>query len=558
MRKRLFITTTALLLVGMLSFFAISVYFTRTNNINIAKEMVSETARNYAALYNPDFDLNAFVKTQGYTRITIIAPDGTVLADSRPIDFSADANHLDRPEVIAAAMGTPTAYIRFSASVGVYFIYYAVKVPSADSYVFLRASLPVARIDGYLARSLPILILVLVVVTVLCFIFSKHMINRMTKPFESVEQKLRKLSNGDYTSSPISGSYEEINNITSGIDEVSLLLQKSITGLHDEKNKLNYILDNIGDGLIVLDENQSVSLINSAAIGIFNVSQDIIGKHINYLSFNEALKNAVDECISQDNAALFELSLNGRIYLVVVKRLPGTALTMVALADVTENRENAKRREEFFANASHELKTPLTAIKGFNELASINNKDDGIVKYIDAIARETDRMLSLIGDMLKLSELGNIEVLNPVNVSLAKEISEVCDALTPMICEKSITIETVGDAVVRAEQGHVYELIKNLVENAVRYNNDGGRVSITIENDKNGAYLFIFDNGIGISPEEQTRIFERFYRVEKSRSQKSGGTGLGLSIVKHLCTLYGWKISLKSKLGIGTEISVEF
>jgi len=558
MRKQLFITTTVLLLVGMLSFFAVSIYFTRTNNINIAKEMVSETAHNYASLYSPELDLSAFVETPGYTRITIIAPDGTVLADSRPLDFSAGENHLNRPEVRAASRGTPSAYIRFSDSVGVDFIYYALQIPSGDSYVYLRASIPVARIDGYLTHSLPILIFVFVIITVLCFLLSKYMIDRMTKPFESVEQKLRKLSAGDYTSNPIVGSYEEINSITAGIDEVSLTLQKSITDLHDEKNKLSYILDNIGDGLIVLDEEQSVTLINSAAIGIFSVSRDIIGKNINYLSFNESLRSAAYECVAQGNSALFELFLNGRIYLVAVKRLPDTALTMVALSDVTENRENAKRREEFFANASHELKTPLTAIKGFNELASINNKDDSINRYIDAISRETDRMLLLIGDMLKLSELGDIEGLSPSDVSLGKVTFEVCDVLAPLINENGITVESVGDASVCAEQGHVYELIKNLVENAVRYNNDGGRVSITIESDKSGTYLFIFDNGIGISPEEQTRIFERFYRVEKSRSQKSGGTGLGLSIVKHICALYGWKISLKSKLGIGTEIVIEF
>jgi two-component system phosphate regulon sensor histidine kinase PhoR len=231
---------------------------------------------------------------------------------------------------------------------------------------------------------------------------------------------------------------------------------------------------------------------------------------------------------------------------------------MVVMSDVTENRENAKRREEFFANASHELKTPLTAIKGFNELAAINNKDEGINKYIGSITRETDRMLSLIGDMLKLSELENTQDINPAPVSIAKVVNEVRETLSTSITEKEINVELVGDGTVEAEPGHVYELVKNLLENAVRYNNQGGRISVTIENNKRNVWLFVFDDGIGISPEEQTRIFERFYRVEKSRSQRSGGTGLGLSIVKHICALYGWKLSLKSKLGVGTEITVVF
>jgi two-component system phosphate regulon sensor histidine kinase PhoR len=231
---------------------------------------------------------------------------------------------------------------------------------------------------------------------------------------------------------------------------------------------------------------------------------------------------------------------------------------MIALSDVTEIRENAKRREEFFANASHELKTPLTAIKGFNELTAINNKDDNIRKYIDSITRETDRMLSLIGDMLKLSELENTQSINPVPVPLAKIVNEAVELLSTSINEKSISIEITGDATVTAEPGHIYELAKNLIENAVRYNNQGGHVSVTIERSKQNARLYVFDDGIGISPEEQTRIFERFYRVEKSRSQRNGGTGLGLSIIKHICALYDWKLSLKSKLGVGTEVTVVF
>ncbi|MCL2227823.1 MAG: ATP-binding protein [Oscillospiraceae bacterium] len=558
MIKRLFISTTLLLLVGLLCFFSISLYTTRSNNLSIATTMVIEMAQNYAWLYDPDADLAFFVETPGLTRVTIIAPDGTMLADSHPLDMAIIANHLDRPEIQAAARGAPTAYTRFSDTVGVDFIYYALQIPSGDSYVFLRASIPVAKIDGYLSHSLPLLILVLIVLASLSFVLSRNMINRIINPFESVERKLRSLSDGSYTAEPIAGSYEEIGNITQGIDEVSRVLQSSIAGLQDEKNKLSYILDNIGDGLVVMDEGENVTLINSAALSIFSVNHDIVGKNLNYLSFDETLKSAVDECVSQEKAAMFELSLNGRIYLIAVKRLPGTVLTMVALSDVTENRENAKRREEFFANASHELKTPLTAIKGFNELAGINNKDEGINRYIDAISRETGRMLTLISDMLKLSELGNTVDLKPVNVSLAKVVDEVREALSPVISEKSINFEAIGDAKISAEQGHVYDLIKNLAENAVRYSNQNGRVSVTIESDKKGAYLFIFDDGIGISPGEQTRIFERFYRVEKSRSQKSGGTGLGLSIVKHVCALYGWKLSLKSKLGVGTEVAITF
>ena len=558
MKKRLFIYTTLIIFAGLLCFFAASVYITQNNNLNIAKDTVMETARICAGLYIDDTDVSAFVKVGDDTRITVISPDGKVLADSRPLDVGAMENHLDRPEIQAALVGSPSAHVRHSASLGVDYIYYALKVDSGRSYVFIRAAIPVAKIDAYLFQSLPLLIVMLIVVTLLCFAFSRGMIGRITKPFVKVEQKLRLLSSGEYVPEPIDGSYEEIDAIIRGIDEVAQVLQSSFTDLRYEKTKLDYVMGNIGDGLFVLDGSRNITLINSAAIGIFNVNQEIVGKNVNYLSNEKSLVDTVRDCVNHNEDALFELLTNGRIYLTAVKQLPATELTMVVLSDVTENRLNAMRREEFFANASHELKTPLTAIKGFNELAAINNKDEGVNKYIESITRETDRMLSLIGDMLELSELENTQDVDPVPVSLATVVNEVRDTLSAAITEKSMTIDIVGDGTVKAEQGHVYELVKNIIENAVRYNNPGGKVSVTIESDKRNTWLFVFDNGIGISPEEQTRIFERFYRVEKSRSVRSGGTGLGLSIVKHICALYGWKVSLKSKLGVGTEITVSF
>jgi two-component system phosphate regulon sensor histidine kinase PhoR len=266
----------------------------------------------------------------------------------------------------------------------------------------------------------------------------------------------------------------------------------------------------------------------------------------------------VEECVTGANSSLFEFAQSGKIYLVTIERLIDTGLTMVVLSDVTESRESAKRKEEFFTNASHELKTPLTAIKGFNELTVINNKDEKINKYIDGISRESNRMLSLIDDMLKVSELENAKAINPVSNSLAKTVEEAREACSLAIVEKSIIFKSAGDAMIAAEPKHIFELVKNLVENAVRYNNHGGKITVNIEKTDRDTRLTISDNGIGISLAEQTRIFERFYRVEKSRSIKNGGTGLGLAIVKHICALYNWDLSLKSKLGVGTVVTISF
>jgi len=560
MKKRLFLYTVLIIFAGLSGFFAASVYVTSANNLSFAKNSVTEIAQICAGLYKDDTDISSFVKVGNDTRITVISPNGTVLADSRPLDLGAVTNHLMRPEIQAAANDSPAAHIRHSDTLGIDLIYYALKVDSGDSYVFIRAAVPVAEINAYLFRSLPLLIFILFIIAVLCLIFIRGLVNRITKPFNSVEHKLRLLSSGEYAPEPIEGSYDEIDKITKEIDDVALILQNGFDSLRDEKNKLDYILNNISDGIFSVDENKNITLINSAVLDIFEVTPDIAGKNLNYLSSEKTIVKAVEDCVNSANNAIFEITLNGKIYLVTIKRLPDTKLTMAVLSDVTENRENSKRREEFFANASHELKTPLTAIKGFNELTAINNKDENIRKYIESITRETDRMLSLIVDMLKLSELENAQNqnLNPVSVSLANVVNEVGETVSTAINEKSIIFETSGDGGIAAEQGHIYELVKNLIENAVRYTNQNGKVSAVIETDKKSVRLTVSDNGIGISPEEQNRIFERFYRVEKSRSQRSGGTGLGLSIVKHICALYGWKLSLKSKLGVGTEVTVVF
>lgn len=558
MKKRLFAYNILIILVGLVCFFAASVYITSVNNLNFAKDTVKEITQIYAGLYDERADIFSFVKNDGDIRITVISKNGAVLADNHPLDVAALENHLNRPEIKAADSDSPEAYIRYSNTLSVNLIYYALKVNSGDGYVFIRVAVPVAKIDAYLSESLPFLIFSLLIIIVFCLFLTRGTVNRIVKLFSFLSQNLRLLSAGEYKFTPVDGSYEEINEITREIDEVALILQNNFYELNNEKNKLKYILNNIADGILVADENKNIVLINSAALSIFNVTPDITHKNLNYVSYDKTLIGAVEDCVNFAKNALFELTLNGNIFLITVKRLPDAKLAIVVLSDVTENRESAKRREEFFANASHELKTPLTAIKGFNELTALNNKDESIRKYIDSITRETDRMLSLICDMLKLSELENTQDITPASVSLAKVVNEAYEAVSIVVSEKSIIYEIDGDGTVTAKPEHIYELIKNLIENAVRYSNQGGKVSVKIENNKKAVLLIISDNGIGISPDEQTRIFERFYRVERSRSGRSGGTGLGLSIVKHICALYDWKLSLKSKLGVGTEITVIF
>ena len=241
-------------------------------------------------------------------------------------------------------------------------------------------------------------------------------------------------------------------------------------------------------------------------------------------------------------------------------RYTDSDMIIAVISDITESKNREKMRLEFFANASHELKTPLTSVKGFNDLISMQSTDERIVEYSRRADKEINRVLNLINDMLGLSRLEN-SGLSPERltaVRLEEVAGEVAENLKLLSDEKEVSVTVSGKGEIQAEREHIYELIKNLAENGIRYNKKGGRVKIEIAEGKDGVTLKVQDNGMGIETQDQSRIFERFYRGSKSRSRETGGTGLGLSIVKHVCELYGAELTLKSKLGAGTVISVVF
>ena len=325
-----------------------------------------------------------------------------------------------------------------------------------------------------------------------------------------------------------------------------------------------FIINHINDGIIAVNVKNEISLINTVAMHIFNSNHNVLGKNVNFLTNDAMIINAIKQCIDKEENALYEIVIDKRNYLVTVKNISGwernieDKIAVLILSDITINKNNEKLRSEFFANASHELKTPLTSIKGFNELVEIENKDKNLIKYITQIAKESDRMLTLINDMLKLSDLENKINLERVPINVAEIAMEVMSSLKIIADEHSTTISVKGEGIINAEAEHIYELIKNLTENAVKYNNIGGTVNIIITDRKDKLTIEVSDNGIGIDSKHQARIFERFYRVEKSRSRGTGGTGLGLAIVKHICELYDAQLTLKSRTGIGTTVLVVF
>ena len=229
------------------------------------------------------------------------------------------------------------------------------------------------------------------------------------------------------------------------------------------------------------------------------------------------------------------------------------------LTDTTVQRQAEETRSVFFANAGHELKTPLTSVRGFAELLTTQCDQQQVKRYAAQILHDTDRMLFLLEDMLSLSSLEHTpEFANAQPVRLEEVVREVFESLAARAAERRIELTLEGQATVLADRERIYELVLNLADNAVKYNNPEGSVQILLSQSEQGTRLIVRDNGIGIDPEHQGHVFERFYRVEKSRSRKLGGTGLGLAIVKHICEKYRAGLELKSQPGVGTEITVSF
>ena len=443
-------------------------------------------------------------------------------------------------------------------------IYYALKVDNLDDYVFIRIALPIESINSYIFKTIPSMLIILVLSILAVVLMSVYVSRKALYPYSLVKNSLIAINAGNYKKLMPTNSYEEINATINDINDISEKLDYSFNRYREQTAKLDYIINHINDGIIAVNVKNEISLINTVAMHIFNSNHNVLVKNVNFLTNDAMIINAIKQCIDKEENALYEIVIDKRNYLVTVKNKSGwernieDKIAVLILSDITINKNNEKLRSEFFANASHELKTPLTSIKGFNELVEIENKDKNLIKYITQIAKESDRMLTLINDMLKLSDLENKINLERVPINVAEIAMEVMSSLKIIADEHSTTISVKGEGIINAEAEHIYELIKNLTENAVKYNNIGGTVNIIITDRKDKLTIEVSDNGIGIDSKHQARIFERFYRVEKSRSRGTGGTGLGLAIVKHICELYDAQLTLKSRTGIGTTVLVVF
>ncbi len=553
MKHKLLIFNLLVVTVALLTVFLSGISVNKSSHRLTAVAETKALAEAYKSVFEEKDIDNAVKDVPGNVRVTFIDYGGKVLADS---EGDISGNHLDREEIVAALKGEPKAVFRYSSSVKKEMVYYAEKIELSDAYIFLRVSIPVASVDDYVRSTIPTMIYVLIAAIFVCYIASVLMTNSLLKPIKDVKDKITAVKNGDYSPSIPRGNDEEINAMLSEINDVSERLKVSIEEARNDKERLDYILDNISDGIVVLDKDGSVERVNANAAAIFSV-KNAEGKNYGVLTENEKFNSGVENCLKTGESSSFEVKTGGKIYMTSVKMLERGYAVMV-LTDITAVKNSEKTRSEFFANASHELKTPLTAIKGFNDIIFLSTTDEKTKELSGKIAKETDRIVLLINDMLNLSNLEAERSPIKERVDLVKVCEDVKESLSSLAEQKKVTVEVSGSGVIEAEKEHAVELVKNLTENAVRYNEAGGHVRVNVGKADGKTILTVKDDGIGIDDKDKERIFERFYRADKSRSREMGGTGLGLAIVKHICAVYNADLKLESKIGEGTTVTISF
>ncbi len=555
MKKKIMLTFIISSVVIVLSMLIVGIVVDQNSNENIYKKNTIEMTKVFVL----DFEVDGILDLPSDTefRATIVDKTGTVLFDStKNLDITKLDNHIDRPEIVSAKNGEPKPNIRHSKTTGEDMVYYAEVANFGGENYFIRVSYELDVINGYVLGTMPY-ILILGILLVIVGVFIAIYISSTTVGwFEEIKAGLSRVNSGEFEDIATKHNKSELAVVISEINEISHTLSKTILSLKQEQTKLDFVLNNITDGVVAVDDEYKISVLNSEAKNIFNKTDECLKRPIEFLTQEEVfLKN-----IQSSSNRMFELKLFGKIYFCTMTKLNQSKdfSMVIVLRDITERKNAEKMRSEFFQNASHELKTPLTAIKGFGEILTMTTTDDKTKKILEKVNVESERMLFLIKDMLELSSLENNAPKNVEKINIRKVCMEVFETMSLFASEKNITMSVVGEGEMLFNNKHIYELIKNLVENSVKYSKENGVVEVKITESINRISLRFKDNGIGIEQKHQHRIFERFYRVDKSRSRQTGGTGLGLSIVKHIVESYNGTITLKSKQSIGTEITVTF
>ena len=481
-------------------------------------------------------------------RITWLRADGAVLYDTQA-DAESMENHAQRQEVQQALATGEGESSRYSDTLLQKTVYYAKRLP--DGTVLRLSAIRVTTGVLVLNMLQPIL-LVLAAALILSGVLASRLARRITEPLNRLDLE-HPLEND---------TYEELAPLLRRMEHQRRQIDRQMDELRRRSEEFEQITGSMSEGLVLLDEAGVILSINPAARRLLDAAENCVGQDLLTVDRDVALSDALRQAAEQGHSE-FRGQRNGREYQFDVTRIQSegrTAGTVLLVFDVTERAFAERNRREFTANVSHELKTPLQGIIGSAELLENGLvKQEDVPRFIGHIRSEAQRLVTLIGDIIRLSQLDEGEPMPAEPVELLALAREAAESLQSAAAARNVTITVEGEPVeLTGVRRLLYEIVFNLCDNAIKYNTDGGRVQVTVTKENETAAVTVRDTGIGIPPDQQDRVFERFYRVDKSHSKASGGTGLGLSIVKHAVQYHHGTIHLQSEVGKGTEIHVTF
>ena len=481
-------------------------------------------------------------------RITWVRADGTVVYDTQA-DAETMENHAQRQEIQQALAAGEGESSRYSSTLLQKTVYYAQRLPDGT---VLRLSAVRVTAGVLVLNMLQPILLVQAAALILSGVLAGRLARRITEPLNRLDLE-HPLEND---------TYEELAPLLRRMEHQRRQIDRQMGELRQRSEEFDQITGSMNEGLVLLDEAGAILSINPAARRLLDADGDCVGQDFLTVDRDVTMSDALRQAAEQGHSE-FRGERNGREYQFDVTRIQTegrTAGTVLLVFDVTERAFAERNRREFTANVSHELKTPLQGIIGSAELLENGMvKQEDVPRFVGHIRAEAQRLVTLIGDIIRLSQLDEGEPMPTEPVELLAVAREVAENLRSAAETRNVTVEVTGTpATVSGVRRLLYEIVLNLCDNAIKYNTEGGRVEVEVAQDGGTAAVTVRDTGIGIPPEHQSRVFERFYRVDKSHSKASGGTGLGLSIVKHAVQYHHGVIRLKSEVGKGTEIRVTF
>lgn len=497
-------------------------------------------------------------------RITIISSTGEVLADSstsQPLE-----NHGARDEVVRAMGGQSVTVSRYSTTMKQEYSYSAVPVKINNTQGVLRISLPLSDLEGLqvdlISATFVAVIICFVIASAVAFIFSRV----LTKPINEVAKAAERISEGNYNTKIYTREKAELGRLASAFNLMSFNMKETVENLTHRNAELEAMLSSMTSGVVAIDDSNEILFFNKAFLEIIGIHKEIYGQPLYNVLRNAAVFQIIEKVrednksVTKDGILLYGGNRNIRITATPLGREGEKWFgVLLIIEDVTQIKKLENMRSDFVSNVTHELKTPLTSIRGFiDTLKNGAIKEEAVAnRFLDIIDIEAERLYILIQDILLLSEIESKQEKNTVPCDVNQITTDVIELLQPKLTNKvQIIFEPVENLrPLSCNQDRIKQLFINIIDNAIKYTEEG-TITVECKEDSNSLVIKVKDTGIGMEPEHLTRIFERFYRVDKGRARKQGGTGLGLSIVKHIVELYNGTIRVNSQLGEGTEFEI--